>query len=161
VAFRSDVARSLGGFVTDGALMLRFAAFGARPIRFDPAMSVYPTALGDRHALTRSLAQAGRLQGAASSRYFDVRLPLRLTLVLLTPLSILVAFSRMAREAVRAVPRNRRVWLTLPAAFVGYASYGVGRALGLLRPGTTGGVVPRSAAEILTMSEELGAHGSG
>ena len=159
-AFRSDVARALGGFSPGGALMLRFAAFGARPVRFDPAMSVYPTAAGGRRPLTVSLAGNGRVRAAATSRYFDIGLPLRLTLGLLAPFSVVVRFGRMTRTALRARFSDLRFWLALPVAFVGYASYGLGRGLGFLRPGRMGGVVPRSTEEILAMSEELPATGT-
>lgn len=156
-AFRSDVARALGGFSIGGALILRFAAFGARPIRFDPAMSVTPTAA---RPLTTSLAGTGRARAAASSRYLDIGLPLRLALGLLAPFGGVVRFGGMTGKAGRAGRGDLSFWVALPAAFLGCLSYGLGRGLGFLRPGRAGGIVPRSAEDIAAMSEELPATGT-
>ena len=148
IVVRTSVARGLGGFVTEGALLLRLAGFGARPLRFDPQMRVSITGDASLLELTRGLAGVGRLRAAASVRYFDVGWSARLAMVAISPAWALAGLYHLVRSAVREGSADRTFWAALPLAVLGAAAHWVGRNLGALWPGDRGGVIPRTEAEI-------------
>jgi GT2 family glycosyltransferase len=153
-AFRTEVARQLGGFRVDGALMLRLSGFGARPVRFDPAMGV--RVVDEPRSLRFVPAAAGiaRLRASATVRYFDISRLHRLGLVLASPLSGLANLVKMVLEAIREGSADRTFWLALPFIAVGRASATAGRDLGLLRPKLRGGLVPRVVEDIAALEME-------
>ncbi|MGH9268255.1 MAG: glycosyltransferase, partial [Acidimicrobiales bacterium] len=63
-AFRTSVARGLGGFKEEGALILRMAGFGARPVLFDPQLSVRLAGPVGARSLVRGVAGVARLRAA-------------------------------------------------------------------------------------------------
>lgn len=154
LAVRTAVVRALGGFREDGALMLRLAGFGARPVRFDPEMQVRLTGTVSLRHLTRGLAGIGRLRAAASVRYFDVSRSARFAAVAISPGWALAGFYYLIRSAVREGSADRSFWLALPLSLLGAASYWVGRNLGTIWSGQRGGVVPWTDADIARLATD-------
>jgi GT2 family glycosyltransferase len=151
-AFRVDVARRLGGFAVGGALVLRLAGFGARPVRFDPAMRVRLTGRVGWTSLTRGLAGTGRLRGAVTCRYLDIRPLHRAAVVATAPLVGALLFARVVRRSIRERSGDVRLWLGLPLVAIGLGFATLGRMLGTLRPGAAGGVVPTSDEEVAALA---------
>lgn len=153
-AFRTQVARRLGGFRVDGALMLRLAGFGARPVRFDPAMGVRLVPEPGSLAFVPAAGGVARLRASTTVRYFDIGRLHRFALVGFSPVAGLIDLVRLMSEAVRERSADRRFWLALPLIALGRASAFVGRDLGLLRPELRGGVVPRAVEDLAALEDE-------
>jgi hypothetical protein len=153
--FRTEVARALGGFRVGAALVPRMAGFGARAVRFDPAMRVTLTANSGRWEFVRGVGGTSRLQTAASTRYWELGPLSRIVLASLTPLSGLLALVRVIRSAIRERTADRTFVLALPLITAALASYWFGRAVGLIHPGLRGGVVPHSAEDLADLPEEI------
>ena len=153
-AFRAAVARWLGGFREEGALVLRMAAFGARPVRFDPAMGVQITARPKYRIAVRGVAGVYRLRAAASARYFDIGVLHRLFLVATSPIAGAASLGRVFKQAVREGSADRTFLLGLPLIAVEMAGAWAGRAIGLLRPSRRGGLVPRTADDLAGLASE-------
>lgn len=147
--FRTEVALALGGFRDQGALVLRLAAFGARPVRFDPELGVRLAGTTQTLRFLRGVSGVGRLRASATVRYFDIGLLHRVTLVASSPFAGLVALCRIVRDAVREGSADRTFWLALPLVTGGLASHWIGRDIGLLRPGKRGGKVLRTVDDVL------------
>jgi GT2 family glycosyltransferase len=160
-AFRTDVARQLGGFADGGALVLRMAGFGARPVRFDPAMRVRLTGGTSLGPLTRGIAGVTRLRAAATCRYFDIKTLHRIGIVLFAPIGVGLLFGRAVRRSVSEGSSDARFWLGLPLVALGLMFAGLGRIVGIVRPGSRGGVVPQSDEEVAALGETpAGARGA-
>lgn len=142
--FRTEVARSLGGFQVDGALLRRLATFGARPVRFEPAMVVHVTGHGSARKLMAVTAARARLLASVDTRYLDLSVQHRAVLVALSPLSGLLQLFRTIGQAVREGTADRTFWMALPLVAAVMASGWVGRDLGWVRPGECGGVLPHA-----------------
>ena len=153
-AFRTEVARRLGGFRVDGALLLRLSGFGARPVRFDPAMGV--RVVDEPRSLRFVPAAAGiaRLRASTTVRYFDISRLHRLALVLASPLAGFVNLVKTIVQAVREGSGDRTFWLALPLIALGRVSSTAGRAMGLLRPKLRGGIVLRAVEDIAALEME-------
>ncbi len=149
---RTAVIRALGGFREQGALMLRLAGFGARPVRFDPAMEVELTGSVGLGHLTRGLAGIGRLRAAASVRYFDVSRSARAVAVAISPAWAFAGLYHLIRSALREGTADLSFWRALPLSILGAASYWLGRNLGTIWSGERGGVVPWTEAEIARLA---------
>ncbi|MGH7535577.1 MAG: glycosyltransferase family 2 protein, partial [Gemmatimonadales bacterium] len=113
-AFRSKVARSLGGFQPEGALQRRLAAFGARPARLEPRMLVSLVDRCDTESLLGTCAARARLAASLETRYLDLSIQHRAVVVALSPVSGLRQLTRTVREAVREGSADRTFWLALP-----------------------------------------------
>jgi hypothetical protein len=160
-AFRADVARQLGGFADGGALVLRMAGFGARPVRFDPAMRVRLTGGAGFGQLTRGIAGVTRLRAAATCRYFDIKGMHRIGIVIFAPIGVGLLFGRAVRRSVSERSADLGFWLALPLVAIGLMCAGIGRIVGIMRPGALGGVVPRSDEEVAALGESpAGAKGA-
>lgn len=154
LAVRTAVVRALGGFSEEGALMLRLAGFGARPVRFDPKMEVRLTGSVSLRQLTHGLAGIGRLRAAASVRYYDVSSSARLAAVAISPAWAFAGLYYLIRSAVREKTADLSFWLALPLSILGAASYWVGRNVGTIWSGERGGVVPWTEAEIARLAAD-------
>lgn len=153
VALRRDVALVLGGFRNDGALLLRMAWFGARPVRFNPAMAVHLRSTTCAR-LIRGVGGAARLQSAAESRYLDLHGGMRLVAAGLAPL---VAGTRLVRIVTTAVKEGSADWsfvLSVPVVAAAAASGFVGRSLGVLVPRDRGGRVARDENDLAMLVED-------
>jgi glycosyltransferase involved in cell wall biosynthesis len=154
-AFRTEVARKLGGLKTDGALILRLAGFGARPVRFDPDMQVQLAGTTRIWNFLHGVAGTARLRAAASARYFDVGALHRMLRVAVSPFSAMRQLFGTVRAAVREHSADRTFWLALPLISLGIAATWFGRDVGLLRPQSIGGIVPRSAEDLALLANEF------
>lgn len=155
IAFRRRVALRLGGFTVDGALILRLAGFGARPVFFEPLMGACLPGGATFARTLHGVAGSSRLRSGASARYFAMGRLHRLVLVATSPLLAGLDLVRIVRGAVRERSADRTFWLALPLVALGVASHWFGRDLGLLRPRTSGGVVPRSLEDLARIDPEL------
>lgn len=152
-AFRTAAVRQLGGFRVEGALILRLAGLGARPVRFDPAMAVQvrtPPAPG----FVVGVGGMARLRASATVRYFDLGLWHRLVLVAVSPVEGALHLVRIVREAVGEGTADAQFWRALPLVAAGLVSRWVGRDLGLLRPRLRGGIVPRAHDDLSALESE-------
>ena len=150
MAVRTAVARTVGGFQQEGALLLRLAGFGARPLRFDPAMIVsYVGPAPSIAELVPGVGGTSRLRASASSRFFRMGVGSRVFFAALTPLSGAADAVGTVRTAVSEGTSDPTFWAALPVVLIARASHWLGRAVGLLRPEQRGGVVPRSVADLV------------
>lgn len=154
-AFRTSVAQRLGGFNIEGALILRLAGFGARPIRFLPEMAVRLAGPPSVVPFLRGVGGTARLRASAATRYHDTSLLHRLTLVAWSPVSAAVHVARIVRDSVREGSADLRLWLAMPLVVLGVAAHWAGRDLGLLRPQKRGGLVPRSEDDLAALAREF------
>lgn len=154
LAVRSELARRLGGFRVEGALIVRLAGFGARPVKFDPAMTVSLTEDEALRDFLRGVAGVARLRASATARYFDMSRSHRVVMILSSPLTAAVAGLRTIREARREGTLDRGLVLALPLILTGWACHWGGRDIGLLRPARSGGKVPRSLRAIEALPDE-------
>jgi len=154
LAVRTAVIRALGGFREEGALMLRLAGFGARPVRFDPEMEVRLTGSVGLRQLTRGLAGIGRLRAAASVRYYDVSRSARAAAVAISPVWAFAGLYYLIRSAVRERTADLSFWAALPLSVLGAAAYWLGRNVGTIWAGDRGGVVPWTEADIARLAAE-------
>lgn len=152
-AFRTDVARRLGGFAEGGALVLRMAGFGARPVRFDPSMRVRLTGRATLNPLTRGIAGVTRLRAAATCRYFDIGTLHRLGIIAFAPVGLVLLTGRVVRRSLSERSADYKLWLGLPLITLGFVFAVVGRVVGMIRPGSLGGVVPRSDEDVAALGE--------
>lgn len=152
-AFRTDVARTLGGFKEEGALIIRMAGFGARPVRFDPAMGVRFTAPPRLRTSITGVAGVNRLRASATARYFDIGLLHRLVLVAHCPAAGVLTLIRTVRDAAKERTADRTFVIGLPLIALEMSSVWAGRALGLLRPRKRGGMVLRTVDDVAALSE--------
>lgn len=157
MAVRTEVARALGGFREEGALLLRFAGFGARPLRFDPEMRVVLTGVAPSRGFLAGVGGTSRLRAAASSRYFRMGLGSRAFFAAITPLSAAADVVLTVRDAVREGTADATFWRAVPVVATARASHWTGRALGLLRPEHRGGSVPTSLADLESSALPVGA----
>jgi hypothetical protein len=153
-AFRTQVARDLGGFKIGAALVLRMAGFGARPVRFEPAMRVRLTANSGTWEFVRGVGGTTRLRAAASTRYCELGLLNRIVFAGLTPISGPLALLQVIRSAVAEGTADRTFILALPLITVALASHWIGHALGLLNPANRGGMVPYTAEDLGVLPAE-------
>ena len=154
-AFRTVVARRLGGFHIEGALILRLAGFGARPIRFVPDMAVRLAGSPSVVPFLRGVGGTARLRASAATRYYDTSRLHRLVLVAWSPISALLHLARIIRDAVREGAADRQLLLAMPLIVLGVAAHWAGRDLGLLRPEKRGGLVPRCEDDLDALTREL------
>ncbi len=150
-AFRTDVARALGGFQDEGALLLRMAGFGARPVRFDPTMQVRLTGPSMIREFVPGVGGTSRLRAAASSRYFRLSRTGRLFFAAITPISGLADVLMTVRAALRERTADATFWMALPVFVTARVSHWAGRAWGLLRPSGRGGLVPSNALDLAAL----------
>lgn len=151
-AFRTSVAQRLGGFHIEGALLLRLAGFGARPIRFVPGMAVRLAGPPSVVPFLRGVGGTARLRASAATRYHDTSLPHRLALVMWSPISALTHVGRIVRDSLREGSADRHLWFSMPLIVLGVAAHWAGRDLGLLRPAKRGGLVPGSEDDLDTLA---------
>jgi GT2 family glycosyltransferase len=151
-AFRTDVARALGGFHDEGALLLRMAGFGARPVRFDPGMQVRLSGPSMIREFVPGVGGISKLRAAASSRYFHLARASRLFFAATSPVSGVTDVLMTVRAAVREGTADRTFWRALPVIVAARGSHWVGRAWGLLQPSERGGLVPRSAVDLAELT---------
>ncbi len=154
-AFRTDVARWLGGFRTEGALLLRMAGFGARPVRFLPEMGVRLAGPPLTVPFLRGVGGTARLRASATTRYHDITRLHRLSLVAASPALATHQLARIVRDSVRERHADPMFWSALPLVTLGLAAHCAGRSLGLLRPAKRGGLVPRSEDDLALLVENL------
>lgn len=154
-AFRTSVARRLGGFQIEGALILRLAGFGARPIRFLPAMGVHLAGSRSVTPFLRGVGGTARLRSSAAVRYLDLGRLHRATLVLLSPLFMVAHLARVIRGSLVERTADYRLWAGLPLIALGIMAHWAGRDLGLLRPQKRGGLVPRSEDDLALLAVEF------
>lgn len=154
LAVRTEIARALGGFQDSGALILRLAGFGARPIRFDPEMRVELTGPAPARGFIAGVGGTSRLRAAASSRYFRMGRGSRLFFAALTPISAAVDLVGTLRAAVREGTADATFWEAVPLVMAARASHWAGRALGLLWPAHRGGLVPTTAEDLPSLSSQ-------
>lgn len=154
-AFRTDVAQWLGGFRVEGALVLRLAGFGARPVRFLPTMSARLAGQNSTVPFLRGVGGTARLRSSAATRYHDVGALHRLTLVAMLPLLICLQLVRIVRDSIREGTADTRLLCALPLIALGTIAHGAGRALGLLRPQKRGGFIPRSDEDLAAIPHGL------
>lgn len=155
IAFRTAVARRLGGFKVHGALVLRFAGFGARPVRFVPGMAARFAGPPSIAPFLRGVGGTARLRASASVRYYNTGRLHRLLLVAIAPLSAARHVFRIVRGSIVEGTADRRLWLGLPLVVLGVTAHWAGRALGQLNPRKRGGLVPRSEHDLAMLAEEL------
>jgi hypothetical protein len=137
------------------------AGFGARPVRFDPAMRVRLTGGTSLGPFTRGIAGVTRLRAAAACRYFDIKTLHRIGIVIFAPIGVGLLFGRAVRRSVSERSADYRFWLGLPLVALGLMFAGLGRIVGIVRPGSRGGVVPRSDEEVAALGETpAGARGA-
>ena len=154
-AFRTAAAQGLGGFKIEGALIARLAGLGARPVRFDPRMTVTLTSGSTTvRQFLRGVAGVSRLRASAGVRYLDIGWLHRLTLVAVSPVSGAVSLGRIVRQAIEEHSADKTFWLGLPMITAGLVSHWLGRDLGLLRPRLRGGVVPRGTDDLRGLEHE-------
>jgi GT2 family glycosyltransferase len=134
VAYDVLAARRLGGFDEPGALLRRLSGFGARPLRFDPTMTVavHPRS---RRRLLRGLYWQGTTQGSALVRYNDNSLGLRAARAAQLPWKLAVQPARLIRNALREGAADRNFWFAFPFVVAGVSAREVGLVVGYLRPG--------------------------
>lgn len=147
-AFRTDVAQALGGFRDPGALLLRISGFGARPVRFDPQMRVALTRISSPRVFVPGVGGTSRLRASAATRYHGLSRPARLLFAGLAPVNAVADVATTVRAARREGTADRTFWLALPLVALARASHWLGRADGLLRPASRGGLVPRSSDDL-------------
>lgn len=152
LAVRTEIARALGGFQDSGALILRLAGFGARPIRFDPEMRVEHTGPAAARGFIAGVGGTSRLRAAASSRYFRMGMGSRLFFAALTPTSAAADLVGTLRAAVREGTADATFWEAVPMVAAARASHWAGRALGLLWPAHRGGLVPTTMEDLPNLS---------
>lgn len=153
-AFRTAVARRLGGFKEEGALVIRMAGFGARPVRFDPAMGVRFTSPPHLWTSLNGVAGVNRLRASASVRYFDIELVHRLVLVAHSPVAGVLNLARIIRDAAKEGTADRTFVLSLPLIVLQMTSSWAGRVLGLLRPRKRGGMVLRTVGDVAALTQD-------
>jgi hypothetical protein len=134
IAYDVLAARRLGGFDEPGALLRRLSGFGARPLRFDPKMTVAVHPQAPRRPL-RGLFRQATIQGSALVRYYDNSLALRAARAAQLPWKLAVQPVRAVRNAVRDGVADRTFWLALPSIVGGLSAKEVGLVVGYLRPG--------------------------
>lgn len=134
IAYDVLAARRLGGFDEPGALLRRLSGFGARPLRFDPMMTVAVDSNSPRRLL-RGLFRQARTQGSALVRYYDNGVGLRVARAVQLPWKLAVQPVRVVRNSLRDGTADRSFWLALPFAVVGLSVREVGLVVGYLRPG--------------------------
>jgi hypothetical protein len=152
IAFSAPVSRSLGGF--QPALIARLARFGARPVRFDPVMSVSSTG---RVSYTRSASNLGvvaRFRAATITRYYDFGLLHRLALISVSPLSWARAMFGIVRSAIVEGTADRTFWLSLPTTGVALVCFWIGRDVGVLFPQDAGGPALRTPDELAALTSQ-------
>ena len=154
-AFRTEVAHDLGGFKVEGALLLRMAGLGARPVRFDPDMGVKLTQRSGMWDFVRGVGGTSRLRAAASTRYWELGTLSRMVLAAVTPVWGFADLIGVIRSAIAEGTADRTFVLALPLTSVALASHWVGRALGLLNPAYRGGMVPYTAEDLAILPYEL------
>jgi glycosyltransferase involved in cell wall biosynthesis len=154
-AYRASTARALGGFRIEGALIPRLAAFGARPVRFDPEMAVTLHLVPRPIRMLLGVVGIARLRASAAARYFDMGLPHRVVSVVLSPGLAALMLTRIVREARREGTADATFWKALPLVVAGVACHVVGRDIGLLRPRLRGGLVPRRAEDLVHLEHEM------
>jgi len=153
-AFRTAAAQSLGGFKIEGALVARLAGLGARPVRFDPEMTVTLTGTSNVRQFLRGVAGVSRLRASAGVRYLDIGWLHRVTLVAVSPVSGALSLARIIRQAVDEDSADRTFWLGMPMITAGLVSHWLGRDLGLLRPRLRGGLVPKRTEDLEALEHE-------
>lgn len=154
-AFRTSVARRLGGFQIEGALILRLAGFGARPVRLEPAMSARLAGSRSVTPFLRGVGGTARLRSSATVRYLDIGRLHRVVLVLLSPVNMVFHLFRIVRDSVVERTADVRLWAGLPLIALGITAHWAGRNLGLLRPEKRGGLVPRSEDDLALLLIEF------
>lgn len=152
LAVRTEIARALGGFRDSGALVLRLAGFGARPIRFDPEMRVELTGPPPARGFIAGVGGTSRLRAAASSRYFRMGRGSRVFFAALTPVSATADLVGILRAAVREGTADATFWMAAPIVTAARASHWAGRALGLLWPAHRGGMVPTTVGDLPSLA---------
>lgn len=153
--FRTDVARSLGGF--QPALVARLNRLGARAVRFDPAMSVTPVGPVPFRSSTRRIGAVSRFQAASLARYFDISPLHRAAMIGTSPFSGLRALLGIVRSAVAEGSADTNFWLSLPLSTVALATRWIGRDLGLAWPRSEGDVTLRTPEELADVQREAAA----
>jgi len=154
-AFRTDVVRALGGFRP--ALVARLNRFGARAVRFDPAMSVSSVGPVKFWSSTRRIGAMTRFQAASLARYFDISPLHRAAMIATSPFSGLRALLRIVRSAVAEGSADTNFWLSLPLSTVALATRWIGRDLGLASPRSEGGAALRTPEELAAVQREAAA----
>lgn len=132
-AYRTVAARSLGGVADDG-LSHRLVGFGARPVRFDPAMAVVITAPVTVRRFLGETARASRSWVGATVRARRAPALVRLALVPCAPALALAGLARRITGSVRDGTADAGFWATVPLIALGYLAALGGSLLGLVRP---------------------------
>lgn len=133
IAYRTAVARRLGGFVPSGQLVAKLSGFGANPIRFVPELVVRPDP--DARRLTMvGLVRVGRLQASCTVRYFRNGSLLRAARTAAVVPGTVREVWRTAAEAVRERRAGPSFWLAFPIAAWGIVLRRLGTAAGFVWP---------------------------
>jgi hypothetical protein len=154
IAFRTGVAQALGGFGVPGALALRLAGFGARPVRFDPEMKVAVTGSSGGWEVVAVAAGLGRVWAAGSARTLELSRLSRLATALLMPVAGVAELAGIVRSAAAEGTADATFWRALPVVATAVATHRLGLVVGWLRPGTYGARVPWTGADLASLVQE-------
>ena len=132
-AYLTSTVRHVGGFVHRTGLFRRLSAYGARPVRFDPAMLV-ASATDVEPLPYRSLFRYAVVSTAVSVHYYDYRKPVRVAMILASPVHLTTHLVRVMGQAILDKTADRTFILGFPGVAVGMAASEIGVIAGLIRP---------------------------
>jgi hypothetical protein len=130
----TKAARAVGGFVPEGALLLRLAGLGVRPVLFDPEMCVRRGRPPTARELTTAQFEPARRNTMSWSRYLDYSTPHRVVLAVVNPLRAVLRVPRRAVQAMREHRAGAKFLLSTPVGFVCNACSVAGDVVGLFSP---------------------------
>ena len=156
-AYRVGAVRRVGGF--DGepvALYRRLSAYGARPVRFEPAMKVRQATDASPHPV-RGMTRFARAASASMVRYYDYSLGVRLAFVAVAPIHVSMHLVRLVGQAIQERTADRTFWAALPKITAGMLMREAGTVVGMflaqrssveLRLGDPGVAEPETVARL-------------
>ncbi len=133
IAYRTAVARRLGGFVPSGQLVAKLSGFGANPIRFVPELAVHADPEARRLTMV-GLFRVGRLQASCTVRYYRNGLLLRAARTVAVGPGAVREVWRTAVQAVRERRAGVSFWFAFPIAAWGITLRRLGTAAGFVWP---------------------------
>ena len=134
VAYDVFAARRVGGFGEPAALLRRLSGFGARPLRFEPGMSVSVHPRSTRRPF-HELFDEAVAQGSALVRYNDNRRRLRFARAAQLPWKVAVQPVRVVRQAIREGSADMSLVLALPLTVCALTVREIALVVGYLHPG--------------------------
>ncbi len=131
-AYLTSAAQRTGGFRGRMAMFRRLSAYGARPVRFDPAMRV-DVAPGAPRLPFFGLARFASASNAARVHYYDYGLAARAALIAASPFHMTFHLVRLVVQAIHERSADRTFFASLPQVVAGAACHEAGVVLGLIR----------------------------